>query len=189
MDAFEELVAELFRAKGFWVQRNVKIDLTLAEKRDLNNPSMPRPEIDLVAYQPASNILMAIECKSYLDSQGVHVRDLKPGGRYGRRYKMFTDAVLRNLVLKNLVEQFTARRMLQGNPEVRLALVYGKGVPSAEPELTEYFEDRGWQLYGPEWLCRCLVTMANQPYDNQMASIVAKLLLKTRNASSQSVLA
>jgi len=182
MDAFEELVAEIFRAKGYWVQQNVKIDLTPTEKRDLKNPSMPRPEIDLVAYMAGTNELIAVECKSYLDSQGVHVRDLKPGGRYERRYKMFTDGDLRKVVLKNLVEQFAARRMLQGNPEVRLALVYGKGVPSAERELQEWFDDKGWQLYGPEWLYGCLVTMASQPYDNQMASIVAKLLLKTRHA-------
>lgn len=37
MDAFEELVAEILRADGWWVHRGYKILLSADEKRALNN--------------------------------------------------------------------------------------------------------------------------------------------------------
>lgn len=76
MDAFEELVAEVLRADGYWVHQGYKIDFSTADKRALGNPSMPRPEIDLVAYKPGTGDLLSLECKSYFDSGGVHARDL-----------------------------------------------------------------------------------------------------------------
>ena len=46
MDAFEELVAEILRADGWWVHHGYRIVLSPDEKRALDNPSMPRPEIE-----------------------------------------------------------------------------------------------------------------------------------------------
>ena len=102
MDAFEELVAEVLRADGYWVHRGYKINLRPEDKRALGNPSMPRPEIDLVAYKAGTGELLSLECKSYFDSGGVHARDLLPGGRNAQRYKMFVNADLRRMVLKSL---------------------------------------------------------------------------------------
>src|SRR3546814_20140353 len=85
MDAFEELVAEVLRADGYWVHRGYKIDLAPEDKRALGNPSMPRPEIDLVAYKAGTGELLTLECKSYFDSGGVHARELLPGGRNAQR--------------------------------------------------------------------------------------------------------
>jgi hypothetical protein len=71
MDAFERVVAELFWARNYWVRTSVKVELTKAQKVELDNHSMPRPEIDLVAYRAAENELLVLECKSYLNSRGV----------------------------------------------------------------------------------------------------------------------
>ena len=149
MDAFEELVAEILRADGYWVQRGYKIELTTAEKRALDNHSMPRPELDLVAYKPARNELLALECKSYLDSTGVHVRDLMPDGRLQNRYKMFTKEPLRTVVLAKLVDQLAEASMIVGTPTPQLGLVYGRAVPSAEPQLKALFEANEWLLFDP----------------------------------------
>lgn len=50
MDAFEQLAADLFWNLGYWVCTEFKVALTAHEKREINRPSSPRWEVDLVAY-------------------------------------------------------------------------------------------------------------------------------------------
>jgi hypothetical protein len=184
MDAFEELVAEVLRADGYWVHQGYKIILSTEDKRALGNPSMPRPEIDLVAYKGATGELLALECKSYFDSGGVHTRDLLPGGRNAQRYKMFVNDALREMVLTRLVEQLSASGGVAGAPTAQLGMIYGHATAGNEAMLKTHFTERGWQLFGPDWLRCRLEAMARRSYDNQVASVVAKLLLPRRQPSS-----
>jgi len=177
MDAFEELVAEVLRADGYWVHQGYKIDLSPEDKRALGNPSMPRPELDLVAYKAGTGELLSLECKSYFDSGGVHTRDLLPGGRNAQRYKMFVNAELRETVLRRLAEQLVKGGTVAGNPTPKLGLIYGHATAANTKILKSRFEANGWRLYGPEWLRIQLQRMALRSYDNQIASVVAKLLL------------
>lgn len=177
MDAFEELVAEILRADGYWVHQGYKIDLSTEQKRALGNPSMPRPEIDLVAYKAGTGELLSLECKSYFDSGGVHARDLLPGGKNAQRYKMFVNDALRELVLRRLVEQLVETDAVAGSPIPKLGMIYGYATPSNTTLLTAHFAANGWDLYGPDWLRDRLQRMALRSYDNQVASVVAKLLL------------
>jgi len=177
MDAFEELVAQVLRADGYWVHQGYKINLTREDKQALGNPSMPRPEIDLVAYKAGTGELLSLECKSYFDSGGVHARDLLPGGKNAQRYKMFVNADLRKMVLTRLVEQLASSGAIVGMPEPKLGMIYGFATQSNTTILTQHFADNGWDLYGPEWLRTHLEKMARSSYDNQIASVVAKLLL------------
>lgn len=184
MDAFEDLVASLLRADGYWVHQGYKIELSREEKRDLGNPSMPRPEIDIVACKPGTAELLAIECKSYFDSGGVKAGDLLPGGRNPQRYKMFVNTALREKILERLAEQLSSQGSLSGAPTPRLGLVYGHASSRNSEELTRHFNDNDWLLLGPEWLRGRLQKLALQSWDNQIASVVAKLLLP-RTLSSQ----
>lgn len=184
MDAFEELVAQVLRADGYWVHQGYKINLSPADKRALGNPSMPRPEIDLIAYKAGTGELLSLECKSYFDSGGVHARDLLPGGRNAQRYKMFVNAPLREMVLTRLVEQLAESGAVAGVPTPRLGMIYGYATTSNTEILQSYFAENGWGLYGPDWLRAHLQKMALRSYDNQVASVVAKLLLP-RSASAQ----
>lgn len=177
MDAFEELVAEVLRADGYWVHQGYKINLSVEDKRALGNPSMPRPEVDLVAYKAGTGELLSLECKSYFDSGGVHARDLLPGGRHAQRYKMFVNQSLRELVLTRLVEQLSANGTIAGTSKARLGMVYGYATASNTAILVDHFAANGWDLYGPDWLKEHLQRMATRSYDNQVASVVAKLLL------------
>lgn len=177
MDAFEQLVAELLRADGYWVHQGYKIDLSKEDKRALGNPSMPRPEVDLVAYKPGTGELLSLECKSYFDSGGVHARDLLPGGRNPQRYKMFVNAELRTMVLDRLVDQLMESGSVIGRPVAKLGLVYGHATAVNADILGGHFADNGWELYGPDWIELHLRKMALRSYDNQVASVVAKLLL------------
>lgn len=177
MDAFEELVAEVLRADGYWVHQGYKISLTREEKQALGNPSMPRPEIDLVAYKAGTGELLSLECKSYFDSGGVHARDLLPGGKNAQRYKMFVNTELRAMVLRRLVEQLVDAGSVAGTPVPKLGMIYGFATPSNTAILEQHFAENGWELYGPDWLKGHLQQMALRSYDNQVASVVAKLLL------------
>lgn len=177
MDAFEELVAEVLRADGYWVHQGYKINLTPEQKRALGNPSMPRPEIDLVAYKAGTGELLSLECKSYFDSGGVHARDLLPGGKNAQRYKMFVNPALRDLVLQRLTEQMVEDGAVAGIPRPKLGMIYGYATAANTRILTEHFEANGWGLFGPDWLRDRLQKMALRSYDNQVASVVAKLLL------------
>jgi len=73
LDAFEHLISRLLLREGYWVETAVKVELTKEDKRRLENPSMPRQELDIVPYDAKRNVLLVVECKSYLDSGGVHV--------------------------------------------------------------------------------------------------------------------
>lgn len=71
MDSFEQVVSEILWQEGYWVRTSDKVELTKEEKREINLPSSPRWEIDVVAYKAQNNALLAVECKSYLDNPGV----------------------------------------------------------------------------------------------------------------------
>jgi hypothetical protein len=92
MDAFEQIVEGLFRQMGYWTLTGYKINVTKQEKVDIGKWSMPRPEIDILAYKPVENELLWIECKSYMDSYGVSHKSFLPNGKHAGRYKIFTDA-------------------------------------------------------------------------------------------------
>ncbi len=185
MDAFEELVAEILRADGYWVHQGFKVNLDVDDKRALGNPSMPRPEIDLVAYKAATSELLAIECKSYFDSGGVHARDLIDGGRNSHRYKMFVDASLRDVVLQRLGEQLaTSGSIVSVAP--RLGMVCGHITRHNAERLSPWLEAQGWFLHGPDWIIERLHQMSRRSYDNQLASVVAKLLLRVQDPPSAS---
>ena len=76
MDYSESIIATLLEAEGYWVRRSFKVNLTKEEKRRIGRLSIPRPEIDLLAYRRPRNEVLALEAKSYLDSPGVRFSDL-----------------------------------------------------------------------------------------------------------------
>src|ERR1700704_346787 len=121
MNAFEQIASKFFDAQGYWTRVGLKVDLTKQEKRDLGNPSMPRPEIDIVAYKPSLNELLIIECKSYLDSNGVRIENLRGENAIHKdRLKLLTRDSLRTLVTTKLLSQLrTEGLLLTGQPNVR----------------------------------------------------------------------
>jgi len=70
MDAFEHIVAAILDREGYWTRKEVKVEITKDEKKQIGRPSSPRWEIDVVGYKAAMNEIWVVECKSYLDSKG-----------------------------------------------------------------------------------------------------------------------
>jgi hypothetical protein len=178
MDAFEAVIAAILQRKGYWTLTSVKVDLTKDEKREIGRPSSPRWELDIVAYRPRDNELRVVECKSYLDSPGVDpmvFRGTKPAGE--SRYKLFCDAVLRKVVLSRLEKQLVAAGSCLPKPRVVLALAAGR-IAGDEAELNATFKKKGWELMGPAEI-RCeLEALRDSGYENSVAAVVTKLLLR-----------
>jgi len=181
MDAFESVVEMLLRREGYWTRTSFKVELTPSEKRRINNPTAPRWEIDVVAYSGGRNEILAVECKSFLDSSGVTFRN----GTFDpeRRYKLFTDATLRRTVLARLKRQLVDARACGKNPTVTLCLATGR-IAATTRNLKEHFARKGWRLFDTDWLCERLRAAADAGYENDVAHVVAKMIC--RNASRMS---
>lgn len=178
MDAFEQLAADIFWNEGYWVRTGVKVELTREEKIRIGRHSSPRWEIDLVAYHAGRGELLALECKSYLDSGGVHAAHFESGSRYAHRYKLFHDPVLRETVLERLKLQCVERGLCPTDAVVRLGLIHGHATKHNAPRLADIFRRNEWLLFGPEWLRGHLGRMSAGSYENNTAAVVAKLLLR-----------
>lgn len=182
MDAFEQVVSEILWMQGYWVRTSVKVELTKPDKQEIGRPSSPRWELDVVGYRGGDNVLQVVECKSYFDSQGVRAADfgLVDSERSSAdRYKLFNDETLRRVVFERLRQQFTETGACREAPTVRLALACGKIKNGADRfNINRRFAPEGWELWDEAWLRDKLGKLAARGYENQVSSVVAKLLLR-----------
>jgi hypothetical protein len=168
----------LLRRQGYWTAQSVKVGLTKAEKRLIGRHSSPRWEIDLVAYKGSTNEILAVECKSYLDSGGVVFRN----GQFNNpsRYKLFTEPKLRSVVLARLCTELELSGACAPNPKVQLCLAAGNIASKSDlPGMRAHFSANGWQLFDREWLHERLSHTAQAGYENDITFVVAKILLRT----------
>ena len=127
MDAFEQIVKIVLEGQGWWVRQGYKVKLTKEEKVAVGRHSSPRWEIDLLAYQPKSDQILVVECKSFLDSFGVKSSefidsDLPTKGRY----KLFNESRLRDVVLGRLQIQLIGEGLVLPSSSIGLAMAVGK---------------------------------------------------------------
>jgi hypothetical protein len=177
MDAFESVVAMLLRREGYWILPSLKVELTKEEKRQIGRHSAPRWEIDLVAYNGLTNELLAVECKSFLDSTGVIFRN----GQFEppKTYKLFVDDCLREVVLNRLAQQLQELKACRPSPTVQLCLAAGKIAAKSDlAGLKEHFVAKGWKLLDRGWLTKRLMETALCGYENDVVFVVTKLLLR-----------
>lgn len=178
MDAFEYIVSKVLQDEGYWTLMSYKVDLSKEDRWAINNPTMPRPEIDIVAYKPSTNELLIVECKSYLDSQGVgHKAFTVPDSPNWNRYKLFNRPEHYNIVKKRLVQQMKREgRIATPAPKPKLCLVAGKIYSDHEAELQSHFKKMGWKLFTPEWVAERIRNLAEKGYENEVMTVVTKIL-------------
>src|SRR5689334_2419429 len=126
MDHFESLICTLLEAEGFWIRRSFKVNLTKEEKRQIGKHSIPRPEIDILAFRFSENSVVAVEVKSFLDSSGLKLEQLQaehevPEGRY----KLFTTGKYRSVVLARLHQDLLGCGMANKETKISLGLAVG----------------------------------------------------------------
>ena len=178
MDSFEAVIAAILQRRGYWTQTSVKVELTKEEKRAIDRHSSPRWELDVVGYRGASNELLIMECKSLLDSPRVPVSAFdasRPDKQ--KRYKLFFEETLRSVVFGRLEQQFVSAGFCQKQPTLTLGLAAGK-VHGSEEWLKLFFEKKGWRFFGPSYIRAELVALRDCGYENGVAAMVAKLLLR-----------
>ena len=181
MDHFETIACTLLEHAGYWVRRSFKVELP-QEKRDaLGKSSMPRVEIDLLAFKPSENLIVAFEAKSYLDSPGVSFKEIKATHKRPKgRYKIFTCKGYREVVLKRLKAELIKRGMATKKTEIKLGLIAAKVHGGAEKasELAAYMSKNGWEFWRPSYIKTRLKKLSNLDYENDVAVLVSKILLR-----------
>lgn len=180
MNAFENIIAQFLESEGYWVKQSVKVEITKEDKRTMNLPSMPRPEIDIVALNMKKNELLLVEVKSYLDSPGVWYKAVAGEDKdyYNKRYRLFNDDKFRRIVTECLFEQFWGQGLINRRTKTNYALVAGKIYPGAEPLLEEYFANNGWILFTPSKIKQKMRELASKGWEDNIATMTAKLLLR-----------
>ena len=180
MNAFENIVKQYLEEKGYWVRQSVKVDISKENKRALDLPTMPRPEIDLVALNAKGNELLLIEAKSLLDSYGVYfeaVSDEKD--ELAKRYKLFTNSKFRDIVTKTLREEYLKQGLINEKTSINYALAAGNIHSSAdEANIRDYFSAKGWKLFSPKEIKEKIVELSEKGWEDNLVTMTAKLILK-----------
>ena len=182
VDHFESIVCDLLEASGYWVRRSFKVDLTKAEKRQVGRPSMPRPEIDILAYRREQDQLLVLEAKSFLDSPGVSLDHLKethdePTGRY----KLFTCQNYREVVFERLRIELINFGMISNRTRLALGLAAGKVHRRESDQLKAFMHSQGWYFLSPEDIRQQVMRFSELGYENNPAVITAKILLRGKS--------
>ena len=179
MDHFEAVVHTLLEAEGYWVRSSYRVALSKEQKRDTGKPSIPRPEIDLLALHVSRNEVLALEVKSYLDSTGVKLADLsKVHDTTEGRYKLFTSKKYRCIVLACLQQQLPKAGAINKATTIRLGLAAGKVHQGRSEALRTHLEAAGCFFWSPEDIRSKVSALASGPYENNATTITAKVLLR-----------
>jgi hypothetical protein len=179
MDHFENIVATLLEADGYWVRQSFKVNLTKDEKVRIQKHSIPRPEIDLLALKLDRNEIIAFEAKSFLDSPGVDLTELKESHEQPTgRYKLFTCEPYRTIVLNRLLADLVALGMATPKTQIRLGLAAGKIRSGQSDALEAFMRERRWEFWSPELVKQKVEALVRRGYENDPAIITAKILMR-----------
>jgi hypothetical protein len=176
MDAFEHIVGLYLQEKNYWTRHSVKVDLTKEDKAEIKLPTIPRPEIDLVAYNPVSNTLILIEAKSYLNSSGVTIGGLNgTDNKTKDRYRLLNNKTYQNVVTKRLVESFKKNKIIKKDTKVKYALAAGHVQTKSSIAVAKYLETNGYIYFAPDDIKQTIKNLANRGWDNNIITVTAKL--------------
>jgi len=179
MNSFENIVALFLEEEGYWVRQSVKVHISKQEKKEIGTPTMPNPEIDLVALGVARNELLLFEVKSYLDSPGVRYSDISGKGEFSHVYKLFTRDKFRKIITAGLIRQFKEKGFIgEKLPNVVYALAAGKIKLRDKDKIENYFRQKKWRIYSPEIIKEKIQDLAEKGWENNIVTMTVKLLLR-----------
>ncbi len=179
MDYFESLCKTLLEDDGYWVRQSYKIDLSKEQKKQLGKPSLPRPEIDLLAFNHRKNELLFIEVKSFLDSHGVRLQDLKEEHKFPEgKYKVVTCQMYRTIIESQLKHQLTEEGLVSPKTKTRFGLIFGKVRPVDDQGIQSFCHEKDWFYWSPDEVRARVTNLAQKGYENEPSVITAKILLR-----------
>ena len=179
MEPFEGIVKTALELEGYWVRQSFKVNLTKEEKREIGKHSLPRPEIDLLAFKPGQNRVLAIEVKSYFDSPGVTFHDLEkihavPEGRH----KLLTCASYKKIVFQRQALDLQAVGLANPTTSIELGLVLGNVKKADEARIQAFLVSSKIFYWSPQDVKKKIMSFATLGYENDPAIIAAKALLR-----------
>ena len=179
MESFEEIVKVLFEEDNYWVRQSEKINLTKEEKKKTGKPSIPRPEIDLVALNQSENHILVLEVKSFFDSPGVRLSELDiEYNKATGKYKLFTNKNYWTIVLSRLKKDFIKQGMADKKTRFTLGLVAGNVYQNKTEEIRKLFNEKGWFFLGPDEIKDRVLALAKKGYQNSPIFMTAKILIR-----------
>jgi len=177
VDYFEGIIKTILEHEGYWVRQSFKVNLTKQEKKKIGKHSIPRPEIDILAFKPERNRVIAFEAKSFLDSSGVKVSDFEQSYKIPEGgYKLFTCDNYREIVFNRLKLDLIELGMGTSETQVSLGLIAGKVYQSKSEQIRELLKNRGMEFLSPEEIKQKVLSLAKMGYENDASIITAKIL-------------
>ncbi len=165
MDSFEYLIKNLLENDNYWVKQSYKVELSPEQKTSIGSSTMPRVEVDLIAFNHKKNHLLIIEVKSFLNSKGVDALDIIDSKRSSAsRYKLFTRPVYRDVVIEMTKSQLIQEGLIDESTTIQLALAAGNLVESRASMLGEYFDENKWLLFDPICIKNKLINLKDTKY-------------------------
>lgn len=183
MNAFEDIVKLFLEGEGYWVRQSVRVNISKEAKKAIGLPSMPRPEIDLVALNVKENELLLVEVKSFLDSQGVYFADVigsEGEESWGaKRYRLFANSKYREVVENRLREEYLKQGLINKRTKINYALAAGKiHSPVDESNIIDYFSHKGWKIFSPSDIKAKIKELSDKGWEDNLVTITAKLILR-----------
>ena len=179
MNAFETIVKRYLEEKGYWVRESVKAHISKEDKVALDLPSMPTPEIDLVALNMKENELLLVEAKSLLGSYGVYYEAVSdPRDKLAERYRLFTNSKFRELVTKALHDEYLEQGLINEKTKINYALAAGHIHSGNEPYIAEYFSNNGWKLFSPGQIKETVKRLSKKGWEDDLITMTAKLIVE-----------
>ena len=178
MNSSEALLGELLSLDGWSCRPGYRVSITKQEKVAIGQPSLPTPEIDVLATKHGR--IVWVESKTYLDSRGVQAKTLADGYTGPGRVRVFNDAVYREVVTNALLRQLRLEESIgPDDPTVEYWFAAWKFCNAASRhEAQERFDANRWKLLGHDWFESQLRKLAATSYRDSTAALVAKLLLR-----------
>ena len=180
MDSFEDIVAKCFEERNYWVRHPVKVTtITRKDKRDIGTPTMPTPEVDLVALQFNKNTLILMEIKSFLNSPGVRFSDVCGKGKNAKRYKLLNDDIYREIITMRLVDYYLENGLINRKTKIRYGLAAGNIYSRDEERIRDYARNMDWVFMSPDDIKESIVELSGTSFfEDNIITMTAKIFRK-----------
>ncbi len=179
MNAFEHIVELYLQEKNYWTRHSVKVELTKADRAKLKLPTTPRAEIDLVAYNPVSDVLVLIEVKSYFDNPGLTIGELNGTDKNNaNRCKLLNNKLFQKVVTDRLVEDFLNRKLIKKSTEIKYALAVGKVQQKSLTAVKAYLtknKKKKYLYFDPSDIKQTIKNLAEKGWEDNIIIVTAKI--------------
>lgn len=177
MEAFEQIIGQLLEEDKFWVRHELKVILTEDEKKQIGKDTIPAIGIDIVAMDVVNNTIYLLEVKNFLNSNGVDSKKIMVEyEKQEGRYKFLTCTHYRNIITERLRKQLQESGHIKDKITISYGLIVSAVAPKHEILLDKYFKDKGWFFWGQTIVRDKIKKLADNKYENKVATVVSKIL-------------